>query len=198
MERIIAFSASTSSGRARPGRTMASSIAQNRPYSQPFQPHESSCRRLVSARRQRPPDPGRTDLFPVQPGQKRHQLGVVETHARGRYTWPAEAVGSTSPPARTTASPMAISTVSLPTASKRVNFAGLLAASVSGATMPTKAPYDVRHRAARGPARESEQAPTRWIPERTPGCGDIIMLERERIKRETIKQRRLLHREAAA
>ena len=30
------------------------------------------------------------------------------------------------------------------------------------------------------------------------GRGDIIMLERERIKRETIKQRRLLHREAAA
>jgi transposase InsO family protein len=28
--------------------------------------------------------------------------------------------------------------------------------------------------------------------------GDIIMLERERTKRETIKQRRLLHREAAA
>ena len=30
------------------------------------------------------------------------------------------------------------------------------------------------------------------------GRGDIIMLERERIKRETIKQRRLLHRQAAA
>jgi len=30
------------------------------------------------------------------------------------------------------------------------------------------------------------------------GRGDIITLERERIKRETIKQRRLLHREAAA
>ena len=30
------------------------------------------------------------------------------------------------------------------------------------------------------------------------GRGDIIMLERERIKRETIRQRRLLHREAAA
>lgn len=30
------------------------------------------------------------------------------------------------------------------------------------------------------------------------GRGDIIMLERERIKRETITQRRLLHREAAA
>ena len=30
------------------------------------------------------------------------------------------------------------------------------------------------------------------------GRGDIIMLERERIKRETIKQRRLLHQEAAA
>ena len=30
------------------------------------------------------------------------------------------------------------------------------------------------------------------------GRGDIITLERERIKRETIKQRRLLHRDAAA
>ncbi len=30
------------------------------------------------------------------------------------------------------------------------------------------------------------------------GRGDVIMLERERIKRETIRQRRLLHREAAA
>ena len=30
------------------------------------------------------------------------------------------------------------------------------------------------------------------------GRRDIIMLERERIKRETITQRRLLHREAAA
>jgi len=30
------------------------------------------------------------------------------------------------------------------------------------------------------------------------GRGDIIRLERERIKRETITQRRLLHREAAA
>ena len=30
------------------------------------------------------------------------------------------------------------------------------------------------------------------------GRGDIIMLERERIKRETIRQRRLLHRQAAA
>lgn len=30
------------------------------------------------------------------------------------------------------------------------------------------------------------------------GRGDVITLERERIKRETIKQRRLLHREAAA
>lgn len=30
------------------------------------------------------------------------------------------------------------------------------------------------------------------------GRGDIIMLERERIKRETIRRRRLLHRQAAA
>jgi len=30
------------------------------------------------------------------------------------------------------------------------------------------------------------------------GRGDIIMMQRERIKRETITQRRLLHREAAA
>lgn len=30
------------------------------------------------------------------------------------------------------------------------------------------------------------------------GRGEIITLERQRIKRETIKQRRLLHREAAA
>jgi putative transposase len=29
------------------------------------------------------------------------------------------------------------------------------------------------------------------------GSGDLIMLKRERIKRETIRQRRLLHREAA-
>src|SRR3546814_9672609 len=91
MERIIAFSASTSSGRARPGRTMASSKAQKQLLSQPFQPHDSSCRRPVSARRRRPPDPGRADLFPIEPGQKRHQLGVVEAHARGRYRRPRSA-----------------------------------------------------------------------------------------------------------
>lgn len=91
--RIIAFSVSTSSGRSGAGKTMRERRAQKQPLSQQLQHHDSSCRSHASTQRQRPPNLGRADLLPVQPGKKSHQLRIIQTHPRRRYRRPAGTSG---------------------------------------------------------------------------------------------------------
>ncbi|MBB4233066.1 hypothetical protein GGD56_006969 [Rhizobium mongolense] len=71
---------------------MRGNSAQKHPFSQPLQPHGSIMSQAGSARQQRSPDLDRADLFPIKPSQKRHQLRMVKTHPRRRYTRPAEAL----------------------------------------------------------------------------------------------------------